>query len=93
MLMCSPHKRTARDGFLTINCSTAPKLWAESCLLATDLLREAKARQTGGQAFAGVIYAHQWRVTIGRCIEDLEVIAKVSEPEDLRDRVEYLPLR
>ncbi|MBI3848755.1 MAG: DUF5615 family PIN-like protein [Verrucomicrobia bacterium] len=58
-----------------------------------DLLREAQARQTSGRSFAGVIYAHQLRVTIGRCIADLEMIAKVCEPEDFRDRVEYLPLR
>jgi predicted nuclease of predicted toxin-antitoxin system len=58
-----------------------------------DLLREAQARQTRGQSFAGVIFAHQLRVTIGRCIEDLELIAKVGEPEDFRNRVEYLPLR
>ena len=58
-----------------------------------DLLCEAKARLTSGRSFAGVIYAHQMRVTIGRCIEDLEMIAKVCEPEDFRDRVEYLPLR
>ncbi len=55
-----------------------------------DLLREAKARQTSGRAFAGVIYAHQLRVTIGRCIEDLEMIAKVCETEDFRDRVARL---
>src|SRR2546425_673543 len=47
-----------------------------------DLLREARARQTGRRSFAGVIYAHQLRVTIGRCIEDLEMIAKACEPED-----------
>lgn len=58
-----------------------------------DLLREAKLCHASGRSFAGVIYAHQLRVTIGRCIEDLELIAKVCEPEDLRNRVEYLPLR
>ncbi len=58
-----------------------------------DLLREAQARQTSGRSFAGIIYAHQLRVTIGRCVQDLEMMAKVCEPEDFRDRVEYLPLR
>ncbi len=32
----------------------------------SDLLVEAQARQKGGRSFAGVIYAHQLRVTIGR---------------------------
>jgi len=32
-------------------------------------------------------------VTIGGCINDLEIIAKAGEPEDLHNRVEHLPLR
>ena len=58
-----------------------------------DLLAEAKKRQRSGRFFAGVIYAHQLRVTIGRCIADLEIISKAGEPEDLHNRVEHLPLR
>lgn len=58
-----------------------------------DMLNEANLRQTRGVAFAGVIYAHQLAVTIGQCILDLEVIAKAGEPEDMADRVEFLPLR
>jgi len=33
------------------------------------------------------------RVTIGQCVRDLETIARFGEPENFRDRVEYLPLR
>jgi len=51
------------------------------------------AQQRRGIAFGGLIYAHQLRVTIGRCIEDLELLAKACEPEDFRDRVKHLPLR
>ena len=58
-----------------------------------DLLREAAQRQERGAAFAGVIYAHQLKVTVGLCIRDLEVIALAGEPEDFANRVEYLPLR
>jgi len=57
------------------------------------LLREAARRQERGAAFAGVIYAHQLKVTVGLCIRDLEVIALAGEPEDFANRVEYLPLR
>jgi hypothetical protein len=57
-----------------------------------DLLREAAERQRHGVAFAGVIYGHQLKVTIGQCISDLALIAKVNEPEDCANRVEYLPL-
>jgi predicted nuclease of predicted toxin-antitoxin system len=57
-----------------------------------DLLAEARLRQVKGIPFAGVIYAHQLRITIGRCIQDLELIAKASEPDEIANRVEYLPL-
>ncbi len=57
-----------------------------------DFLSEAAHRQRTGGNFAGVIYAHQNRVAIGQCIEDLELIAKVYEPEEMADRVIFLPL-
>lgn len=57
-----------------------------------DLLAEATRRQRGGIPFAGVIYAHQRRVTIGACVHDLELIAKSANLEDFTHRVEYLPL-
>ena len=57
-----------------------------------DLLIEAHGRQLEGQPFVGVVYAHQLRVSIGKCIQDLEIIAKAGEPEDLRNQVQFLPL-
>ena len=57
-----------------------------------DLLAEAELRQHEDRAFAGVIYAHQLDITIGQCVKDLEFIAKVAQPEDIRNRVEFLPL-
>ena len=57
-----------------------------------DLLVEAAARQSQDVAFGGVIYAHQLRISIGTCVRNLELIAKAGEPEDLRDRVQFLPL-
>ena len=38
------------------------------------------------------VYAHLLQVSIGGCIRDLELIATVSDPADLRDRVIFLPL-
>jgi len=58
-----------------------------------DLLTEGVRRQRTGEPFAGIIYAHQLRVTIGQCISDLELIAKVFEPADMAGRIEYLPLK
>ncbi len=57
-----------------------------------DLLQEAAERQRTGKSFLGVIYAHPLWVTIGGCIRDLEIIAKVGEPEDLWNKVQFLPL-
>ena len=31
-------------------------------------------------------------MSIGSCVRELELIAKLANPEDLADRVEYLPL-
>ena len=56
-----------------------------------DLLAEAARRQRGDIPFQGVIYAHQLRVSIGRCVQDLELIAKAGEPDDLRNGIMFLP--
>ena len=39
-----------------------------------DLLSEAAKRQKDGIHFQGVIYAHQMRISIGACVNDLEII-------------------
>ena len=57
-----------------------------------DLLVEVTKRQRENIPFHGVIYGHQLRLSIGNCIQDLEIIAKAGEPEDLMNRVEFLPL-
>lgn len=57
-----------------------------------DLLAEATKRQIENIPFAGVIYAHQLRVSIGVCIQDLELIAQAGEPGDLMNGVQFLPL-
>jgi len=57
-----------------------------------NLLQEATKRQKNSELFCGIIYAHQLRVSIGICISNLEIIAKVGEPEDLLNRVQFLPL-
>lgn len=57
-----------------------------------DLLVEANRRQQEVIFFHGVIYAHQLRVSIGGAIHDLELIAKVGEPEDFIGTGQFLPL-
>jgi hypothetical protein len=45
------------------------------------------------QAFPGIIYAHQLRVTIGQMVQDLELIAIATSKEEWSGKIEYLPLR
>lgn len=59
----------------------------------SDLLAIATERQRAGMPFAGLIYAHPLRSSVGACVQDLELIAKVAQPEELANRVEFLPLR
>lgn len=57
-----------------------------------DLLAEATQRQRAGIAFGGVIYAHQQDISIGQCVQDLEVITAAGTQADVANRVLYLPL-
>jgi hypothetical protein len=57
-----------------------------------DLLAIARARQTQGISFAGLIYGHQLAATVGKYVLDLEVVCTVLDPEDMVNRIEYLPL-
>ena len=58
-----------------------------------DFLVEGSRRRRVREPFDGIIYSHQLRVTIGQCVEDWELIAKVYEPSEMANRVEHLPLR
>lgn len=57
-----------------------------------DLLTEATSRQQQAIPFYGVVYAHQLRITVGQAVRDLTLMAEVYEPDDIKDRVEFLPL-
>ncbi|MEM7016603.1 MAG: DUF5615 family PIN-like protein [Pseudomonadota bacterium] len=57
-----------------------------------DFLNEAAQRQRHKQTFQGVIYAYQLDISIGQCIEDLELVATLSQSEELDNQVLFLPL-
>ncbi|MCA9210353.1 MAG: DUF5615 family PIN-like protein [Planctomycetales bacterium] len=57
-----------------------------------DFLVLAHSWQQSGREFAGVIYAHQLRITIGGAIRDLELVAQVLSSDEMRNRIEFLPL-
>jgi len=48
--------------------------------------------QRSGRVFGGLIYAHPMRVSIGKLVLDLELIAKATEPSEWLNAVEHLPL-
>lgn len=82
--------RMARRGLTTTLSWTEPLgrvLFSQD----QDLLAIAHRRLETGPAFAGVVYAHQLGISIGQAVRDLELIAKILDPDDMRDRVEYLP--
>ena len=51
----------------------------------------AERWQAQGRSFAGLLFARQKRATIGKLVNDLEVVAKASEPSDWANMVGYLP--
>jgi hypothetical protein len=53
--------------------------------LAQDWIRQ-------GRPFAGLIFGHQLRGSIGDFVTSLELIAKASEPSEWLNRVERIPL-
>jgi hypothetical protein len=57
-----------------------------------DLIIIANRWLQSGREFSGLIYAHQLIVTIGRAVHDLELMAKILEPEDMLNHIQYLPL-
>lgn len=57
-----------------------------------DLLKEAAKRLEKQIPFYGVVYAHQLRVSIGGCVNDLEMIARTATAEDIVNSVQFLPL-
>jgi hypothetical protein len=73
-------------------CKGRQTLGAHSFSQDEDLLREGARRLGEGGSFSGVIYAHQLEVTIGQMVEDLELIAKATSPDEWRGKIGYLPI-
>lgn len=57
-----------------------------------DLLIITTDRSRRGEEFAGLIYSPQLSVTIGQAIRDLQLIASILNPADMRNRVMHIPL-
>jgi hypothetical protein len=48
---------------------------------------------SAGKSFAGIAFAPQQGSSIGRLIDDLEIVLLCAKEDELRDRVTYLPLK
>ncbi|HEX8521039.1 MAG TPA: DUF5615 family PIN-like protein [Tepidisphaeraceae bacterium] len=57
-----------------------------------DMLVIAADRQRSGHRFSGLIFARPHRVSIARCVNDLELAVEAYDLDEMQDRVEYLPL-
>lgn len=58
----------------------------------SDFLLEGARRQEQGIFFAGVVYAPQAKISIGRLTEDLLLIVEATDETYWNSRVEFLPL-
>jgi predicted nuclease of predicted toxin-antitoxin system len=80
-------------------------LWSDPDLLdrATELERvivthdhhflvEGTRRQREGVPFSGIIFVHSERVPLQIVVNDLDIAAKVLEPAEIANHIEYLPL-
>jgi hypothetical protein len=63
-------------------------------LVTHDIRLNAMAEdwQRQRRPFCGVIFAHPMQVSIGRCVLDLEIIAKATDPDDWKSEMIRLPL-
>jgi len=57
-----------------------------------DLIEIATQWLRIGRTFSGLVYGHQLKVSIGQAVKDLELIAQVADPDDIRNRIYRLPL-
>ena len=57
-----------------------------------DFVKEGVRRQRAGIPFAGVIYTHQDRLSVGRRIEDLHIIVEAESEDNVVNNVRYLPI-
>ena len=63
-------------------------------LVTQDIRFKALAEdwQRQGKPFAGLIYGHQSSALVGKYVQDLEIVAKASDPNDWVNVVNRLPM-
>ena len=58
-----------------------------------DFLKLAAQWQSSQRRFRGIAYAYQIGTSIGRLVEDLELLVLCATDDELENQVTYLPLR
>jgi predicted nuclease of predicted toxin-antitoxin system len=64
-------------------------------LFTQDIRFKALAEdwQSRGKSFAGLLYGHQSTALIGKFVQDLELIAKATDPKEWENVVDHLPMK
>jgi hypothetical protein len=57
-----------------------------------DMLAIAGHCLATGHAFAGLVYGHQLRITVGGAIADLQLVHDLQSLEEMRNQVIWMPL-
>ena len=57
-----------------------------------DFVNEARKKQQHSLEFSGVIYCDMNHLTLGACIENLWVIADLCEPDELYNKIQFIPI-
>ncbi|MCE0524142.1 MAG: DUF5615 family PIN-like protein [Methylacidiphilales bacterium] len=82
------HERKTDEELLIVSTSLGRVMVTQD--IRFRVLAEDWQRQ--GRLFAGLIFAHQRRVSFGDMVGDLELIARATDPAFWLNRIEQLPL-
>ena len=82
--------RTAEDEELLMRATSQGRLLFT---YDEDFLTIAATWQRDGKRFPGILFSAQLGASIGRTLADIHLIAEVCPPEEVADRVIYLPLK
>jgi hypothetical protein len=58
----------------------------------TTICLSSRDWQRVGRDFSGVIYGRQLGITIGRAIDEIELLLTVLSADEMRNQVQFLPL-
>jgi len=76
------------DELLALSASQRRLLFTQDA----DFLEIASQWQNQKRLFPGILFCRQLDCSIGRTIEELELICKCATPQELESRITFLPL-